>query len=72
MAPLPASLACLALVFATTAWGSLFLVGKQVIGVIDPVWFTVVRYALATVLLLVLCRPSASRPGPSCARTWRA
>ncbi|WP_169516996.1 DMT family transporter [Azohydromonas australica] len=54
MAPLPASLACLALVFATTAWGSLFLVGKHVIGVIDPVWFTVVRYALATALLLML------------------
>lgn len=54
MAPLPASLACLALVFATTAWGSLFLVGKPIVGVLDPVWFTVVRYALATALLLVL------------------
>lgn len=62
MAPLPTSLACLALVFATTAWGSLFLVGKQVIGVIDPVWFTVVRYALATVLLLVLVQAFGQSP----------
>ncbi len=62
MAPLPASLACLALVFATTAWGSLFLVGKQVIGVIDPVWFTVVRYALATALLLVLVQCFGQSP----------
>ena len=43
-----------ALLFATMAWGSLFLVGKRVVDVLDPVWFTVVRYALATVLLLAL------------------
>ncbi|WP_157269274.1 DMT family transporter [Azohydromonas aeria] len=62
MLPLPASLAYLALVFATTAWGSLFLVGKHVIGVIDPVWFTVVRYALATLLLLVLVQCFGQSP----------
>jgi drug/metabolite transporter (DMT)-like permease len=62
MVALPASLACLALVFATTAWGSLFLVGKGIVGVLDPVWFTVVRYALATVLLLVLVQCFGHRP----------
>lgn len=62
MAPPPALLACLALVFATTAWGSLFLVGKPIVGVIDPVWFTVVRYALATVLLLALVQCFGQSP----------
>lgn len=32
----------------------MFLVGKGIVGVLDPVWFTVVRYALATMLLLAL------------------
>jgi drug/metabolite transporter (DMT)-like permease len=43
-----------ALLLATSAWGSLFLVGKSVLGHIDPVWFTVLRYTLASVVFAVL------------------
>jgi drug/metabolite transporter (DMT)-like permease len=43
-----------ALLFATTAWGSLFLVGKPLLATLDPVWFTVVRYTLASLLLIAL------------------
>ncbi len=37
-----------ALLLATSAWGSLFLVGKPVLSHVDPVWFTFIRYTLAT------------------------
>jgi len=36
------------LLLATSAWGSLFLVGKPVLAHIDPLWFTLIRYTLAT------------------------
>lgn len=62
MDPFRASLACLALVFATTAWGSLFLVGKLIVSMIDAVWFTLIRYALATVLLMVLVQCFGQSP----------
>ncbi|MBX3621634.1 MAG: DMT family transporter [Rhizobacter sp.] len=55
-------LAIAALLLATTAWGSLFLVGKAVVGVIDPLWFTVLRYALATLVLLVLVQAFGRTP----------
>ncbi len=41
-----------ALLLATFAWGSLFHVGKLVVASLDPWWFTALRYAGATVLLL--------------------
>lgn len=44
-------LAVLALLFATSAWGGLFHVGKQALSNLDPFWFTVVRYAGAAALL---------------------
>jgi len=37
-----------ALLLATSAWGSLFFVGKPVLGHINPVWFTFIRYTLAS------------------------
>jgi len=37
------------LLVATSAWGSLFLVGKPVLAYVDPVWFTLIRYTLASV-----------------------
>lgn len=46
-----------ALLLATTAWGSLFLVGKPLLAHIEPLWFTLVRYTLASAgfaLLLML------------------
>lgn len=36
------------LLLATSAWGSLFLVGKPVLSDVDPVWFTLLRYTLGT------------------------
>ncbi|MBI3347912.1 MAG: DMT family transporter [Burkholderiales bacterium] len=43
-----------ALLFATAAWGSLFLIGKPVVAQLDPVWFTLARYTLATAVLALL------------------
>ena len=45
------------LLMATSAWGSLFFVGKSMLATLDPVWFTATRYVLATLLLVVL-RPA--------------
>ncbi|HSI50792.1 MAG TPA: DMT family transporter [Ideonella sp.] len=50
------SSAMLSLVFATVAWGSLFLVGKPLLRELDPAWFTLLRYTGATLVLLALLR----------------
>jgi len=50
------SSAMLSLVFATVAWGSLFLVGKPLLAELDPAWFTFFRYTGATLVLLALLR----------------
>lgn len=53
------------LLFATTTWGSLFIVGKPVLAHVHPLWYTLLRYsiaALAFALLLLLRRG---------ARPWR-
>lgn len=52
----------LALLFATSAWGSLFLVGKPLLATLDPVWFTAVRYGLATLLLAALVQVFGRSP----------
>lgn len=44
----------LALLLATASWGGLFHVGKYVVSVINPVWFTSLRYVAAAALLLPL------------------
>jgi drug/metabolite transporter (DMT)-like permease len=36
------------LLVATSAWGSLFLVGKPLLSEVDPLWFTLIRYTIAT------------------------
>lgn len=51
-----------ALLFATTAWGSLFLIGKPVVAQLDPAWFTLLRYLLATALLAGLVHLAGDRP----------
>lgn len=51
-----------ALLFATTAWGSLFLTAKPITAQLDPAWFTLVRYTLATALLAVLVHLLGERP----------
>lgn len=52
--------AVLSLLLATSAWGSLFFVGKHVLHEVDPLWFTTIRYTLAALLLLAL-HPLAGR-----------
>lgn len=71
MNPVYAAQAVAALLFATTAWGSLFLVGKSVVGVLDPLWFTLVRYALATLLLTALVQCFGHSPWVKLRRHWR-
>lgn len=51
-----------ALLFATSAWGSLFLVGKPLLATLDPVWFTALRYGLATLILAALVQLFGRRP----------
>ena len=54
--------AIVALLLATSAWGSLFLIGKPVVAQLDPVWFTLVRYALATSVLALLVHFAGVEP----------
>jgi len=54
MPSLSRPLGAAALLAATSAWGSLFLVVKPVLGHIDPVWFTLVRYTIASCGLAAL------------------
>jgi drug/metabolite transporter (DMT)-like permease len=58
----PALAPVAALLFATSAWGSLFLVAKPLLATLDPVWFTVVRYLLASLLLAVLVQVFGRSP----------
>ncbi|HEY8878590.1 MAG TPA: DMT family transporter [Roseateles sp.] len=51
-----------ALLFATTAWGSLFLIGKPITAQLDPAWFTLLRYTLAVAVLVVLVQIVGDRP----------
>ena len=58
-----------ALLAATVAWGSLFLVGKPLLGQIDPLWFTLARYSIATFgfAALLLVRGAFPWDGWECA-----
>src|SRR5688572_13857658 len=42
------------LLFATVAWGGLFHVGKALIAEVDPYSFTLIRYAIAVLLLVAV------------------
>jgi drug/metabolite transporter (DMT)-like permease len=37
------------MLLATSAWGSLFIVGQPVLAHVDPVWFTLLRYTIASI-----------------------
>jgi drug/metabolite transporter (DMT)-like permease len=50
----PRALGIAGLLVATSAWGSLFLVSKGVLSYVNPVWFTFIRYTLATAVFVVL------------------
>lgn len=51
-----------ALLFATTAWGSLFLTAKPITALLDPAWFTLVRYTLAVAVLAALVQVAGGQP----------
>jgi drug/metabolite transporter (DMT)-like permease len=42
------------LLVATAAWASLFFVGKPVLAQVDPLWFTLLRYTVATLAFAAL------------------
>ena len=48
------------LLFATASWGSLFHVGKAVLGHVDPWWFTAARYTGAAVVLITVLAATGS------------
>jgi drug/metabolite transporter (DMT)-like permease len=58
----PRLLGIAALLLATSAWGGLFLVSKDVLQQIDPFWFTLIRYSLAAVLFAALIAPRGATP----------
>lgn len=62
MNPVSAPAAVLALLLATTAWGSMFLVAKPMVAQLDPVWFTTLRYALACLPLAWLVHRHGQAP----------
>ncbi|MGM9489910.1 DMT family transporter [Ideonella sp. YS5] len=49
MSPTSRPLGVAGLLLATSAWGSLFLVGKPALQHVDPLWFTLSRYTIAAV-----------------------
>lgn len=56
------------LLVATSAWGSLFLVSQQVLGRLDPLWYTVARYTVAGLLLGALLAWRGGAPWQSLRR----
>ncbi|WP_022980208.1 DMT family transporter [Ideonella sp. B508-1] len=62
MNPVSAPWAVVALLLATTAWGSMFLVAKPMVAQLDPVWFTILRYALACLPLAWLAHRHGQAP----------
>lgn len=66
----PPVAATVAMLFAAISWGSLFLVGKPVLGRLDPVWFTAVRYLLAGVGMTLLVMRFGQRPWDKLRTHW--
>lgn len=59
-----------ALLFATVAWSTLFLVGKPMLASIDPLTLTASRYLLAGLVLAVLVSWRGEQPGQKLRRHW--
>ena len=58
----PSSLGIAALLAATSAWGAMFLVSKDVLRHVDPFWFTLIRYSLSALLFAALLAPRGAAP----------
>jgi len=71
MTPANPYAATAAMLFAAISWGSLFLVGKPVLGRLDPIWFTAVRYLLAGVGMALLVAVFGQRPWAKLRAHWR-
>jgi len=50
------------LLFATTTWGSLFIVGKPVLAHVHPLWYTLTRYSIAALAFALLLLGRGARP----------
>ncbi|VTU13754.1 DMT family transporter [Variovorax sp. RA8] len=51
-----------ALLAATSSWGAMFLVSKEVLQHVDPFWFTLIRYSLSALFLAALLVPRGAAP----------
>jgi drug/metabolite transporter (DMT)-like permease len=51
-----------ALLFAASAWGAMFIASKNVLAHVDPFWFTLIRFMIASTLLVVLILPRGLAP----------
>lgn len=58
----PRPLGIAALLFATSGWGAMFLVGKAVLPQVGPVWLTFIRYSLSALLFAALLLPRGAPP----------
>ncbi|MDH0864768.1 DMT family transporter [Mitsuaria sp. GD03876] len=70
MSPSNPYAATAAMLFAAVSWGSLFLVGKPVLGRLDPIWFTAVRYLLAGIGMTALVVAFGQRPWAKLRAHW--
>ncbi len=71
MTPANPYAATAAMLFAAISWGSLFLVGKPVLGRLDPIWFTALRYLLAGIGMALLVAVFGQRPWAKLRAHWR-
>src|SRR5258706_6775727 len=51
-----------ALLLATSGWGGMFLVSKDVLHHVDPAWFTLIRYSVSALLFTALLLPRGAAP----------
>jgi len=58
----PRTLGIAALLLATSAWGGMFLVSKDVLQHVDPFWFTLIRYSLSALMFAALLLPRGAAP----------
>ena len=58
----PRLLGIAALLLATTGWGGMFLVSKDVLQHVDALWFTVIRYGISGAALTLLLVPRGAAP----------
>ena len=58
----PRPLGIAALLLATSGWGAMFLVGKDVLHHVEPMWLTLIRYSMSALLFAALLLPRGAAP----------